>query len=116
MTEKDITYATITPKGVLTFKHASLDVGAVQDEVGGDFEVLPSPREQALTLLANTDGKNVGLEANWPVTVLIRRDLNPNDFVTGTVFVAGPSTPDGDLTSLDDDAIDWLRDAVGQGE
>lgn len=109
MNVQPITYLVIEPKGPVSRIEGVLDLPTVQRIVGGDFEPLPQPRGVDAIVLAQQDGKSKGLEPNWSATSIEHSRLRPDDFVVGTVIVAGPPNEDGDLTSLSADAEAAIR-------
>lgn len=104
-----IQYVVINPKGTITTYNESLSTGDAQDIVGGDIEIMPDPRDLDAIVIANEEGKRLGLDANWKATALIRSHLRPTDFVAGNVIVAGPAK-NGELTSLSDEDIVLLKE------
>lgn len=110
MTENEVRYLVIEPSGAITVHTGSLNVGDAQDIVGGDIDILPEPRDVAATLIANEEGKRLGLDANWGATRLIKSSLRTTDFVTGNVIVAGIPDGKGNLTSLTEEEEQAVRD------
>jgi hypothetical protein len=85
---------------------------ALQTLVGGDYEVLPSPDGIRATVLASQTAKQEGRPANHPATRLLRSRLRPDDFVAGTVVVAGPITPEGALSDIDEPTEQAVADRM----
>ena len=115
MTSEPIHYLVIEPSGTVRAEDGILNVGDAQDIVEGDIEVLPEPRDVTAVLIANTEGKRVGLDANWAATKLIRSSLRSTDFVAGNVIVAGPPDRSGNLSSLTSEQEQTVRDIVADG-
>lgn len=107
---KPTRYLVIHPNGRFSEYDQALPVDEAQDLVGGDIEVMPTPRDVNVTVIANEEGKRLGLDANWKATALIRSHLRPTDFVAGNVIVAGPADPDGELSSLSDEDISTIKE------
>jgi hypothetical protein len=104
----------ITPDGRMTIESGNLTVKKAQAILGGDFEVLPVPADLDITMLAYTDAKRDGQNANWGATAVIRGRLRPDDFVAGTVIVTGGPDKAGDLTSLSVKAEEAIRRKVAK--
>jgi hypothetical protein len=96
-----IAFLVVDPDGTINLLHEPLGVKQAMDIVAGDIDILPQPRDVAVTLIANAEGRNVGLEPNWGATRLIKSSLRPSDFVTGKVIICGLPDAAGDLTGLD---------------
>lgn len=107
---KPTRYLVINPNGTFAEYDQPLGVLDAQEVVGGDIEMMPTPRDVNVTVLANEEGKRLGLDANWKATALIRSHLRPTDFVAGNVIVAGPADPDGELSSLSDEDISTIKE------
>lgn len=105
-------YLVIAPAGDPMPGTGALSMEAIQTLVGGEFEALPSPTGIQATVLAGTNAKTEGRPVNHGATRLLRDRLRPEDFVAGTVVVAGPITSDGDLTDLADDAAKAVGERV----
>lgn len=112
--ERSIRYLVIAPDGSIEPHEGVLDTGAASDIVDGDIEVLPDPRDADVVLIANTEGKRMGLDANWQATRLIRHALRTTDFVAGNVIVAGTPDSAGNLTDVTDERERQVRDVLAQ--
>jgi hypothetical protein len=110
MTKNEVRYLVIEPSGAITAHTGILNTGDAQDIVGGPIDILPEPRDVAATLIANEEGKRMGLDANWAATRLIKSRLRTTDFVVGNVIVAGLADGNGNLTSLTDEEEQAVRD------
>jgi hypothetical protein len=97
-----IDYLIISPDGDIERRNGILDMGTIQEVVGGDtIEELPEPLDLPVIVLAYENAKAEGMNANWLATSLIRQRIHPDDFIAGTVVVAGSPDDEGDLTSID---------------
>ena len=105
-------YLVIEPDGNIQEHDGPLETGDAQDIVGGDIDILPEPRDISATLIANEEGKRLGLEPNWVATGLIRHHLRSSDFVTGNVIIAGPPDGHGELTDLSGEDIATIKEAA----
>jgi hypothetical protein len=94
-----IAYLVIEPGGAIKQTFAPLDTPTVQGIVGGSFETL-HPRGIEATVFLAEDGKQRGFNPNWVATSLLRSRLRPEDFVVGTVVVAGLPDAEGDIQSI----------------
>jgi Domain of unknown function (DUF3846) len=96
----DITYMVVRPDGSFDMADGPLGVEDAQRILDGDFEAMPQPDDLPITILAATEGKTRGDEANWAVTRLIHSHLRPGDFVAGKAIITGGPDKDGNLTTL----------------
>ena len=110
-----VRYLVIAPDGTITEGSSPLNVGDAQDVVGGDIDILPEPRDVPVILVANAEGKQQGLDANWKATALIRHQLRSTDFVVGNVLVAGLPDREGNLTSVTDEQVEQVRNLTKDG-
>lgn len=110
MSEPVVKYLVIEPSGEITFHEGALGTADAQDIVGGDIDILPEPRDVNVILIANAEGKQQGLEANWKATALIRNKLRSTDFVVGNVIVAGLPDGAGNLTPITKEQEQHVRD------
>lgn len=95
-----ITYMVVEPDGRIEVHSGVLDEKVAQSILASEFEVMPSPDDIPVTVLASTEGKTRGDDPNWGITSLIHRHLRSGDFVAGKVIVTGAPDSDGNLTSL----------------
>ena len=105
-------YLVVGPDGQCIGGTGNLDMASLQALVGGDFEVMPSPLDIRVTVLAPANAKREGRPANHAATRLLAGRLRPDDFVAGVVVVTGPIDAAGALTDLTDEAAAAVTERV----
>lgn len=108
-----IDYLVITPDGDIEKRNGILDEGTLTEAVGGSpIEALPEPLDLPVIVLAYEHAKAEGMNANWLATSLIRQRIHPDDFIAGTVVVAGEPDEEGDLTTITAETEVLIRSKV----
>ena len=95
----------IEPNCVSVVKEIDGSLEAMQEVVGGLIQAL-FPFDDSVALIANDEGKLLGLPANralWDETG------NPYDILCGTFFLCGAPTDCDHFTSLTDEQIEKYR-------
>jgi hypothetical protein len=105
----DIDYLVIDPEGTIIEQRGPLTMEDAQRILNGQLEAVQPPRDMALSILVNPDGKQLGLPPNWAITRVLRGTLRPTDFIVGVAIVAGAPDGDGELTSIRPDEVEQVR-------
>lgn len=113
MTKEPIAYLVITPGGSVTLNHDALTEERAQSLLGAGKRTEYWPANMQVVVLANEDGKALGLDPNWKATAVVRSRLRPDGFIAGNAIVTGPPDDSGEATGLtvkDEEAVRRLTE------
>ena len=112
MQDKTLTIVMKAPDSEPEIHYIKDDFRAMQEIVGGHFEVVPKRYGDGVVICCNEEGKLLGLKEN---VVLLNSEGVQVDILVGTIFAIGTDYKNSNFISLTEKQIDTFIEYFSNG-